>query len=263
MNYSKKQSKVNEQLLNKYKQEIIKILKKVYEPSDKQIQVIVEQFPNTILEIEYTNKNVSYSWDINIAVMHLYVKKEFLLEFKKNKDEIFNVAKTLFDYGVPYELRYKNKIMYDLDNIVIDEIIEEKTFEIPANIQNDTLILALNDANKFILDKNYTSALDRIHTFFMGHIREYLKVKNIEYTENETLNQLFKKLYSYYENKESLDKKIGTILKSMTGVISSINDLRNKNSLSHPNEYIVNQRDAKLAIDAISIIINYLDKIDC
>ncbi len=269
MNYLKKRNKKNEnnKVINKYKENIIKELKNIYKPYEsKDMRIIIEQFPNIILNIEYTNKNVDYSWNAYIAILHLYVKKEFVMIFQRNSEKIMEIAEKVFDdINTANELIFKNDMFFRLRGIKIAEIIEdtEQMLKVPKKVKNDTLKLAMNDANKFILDKNYTSALDRIHTFFMGYIREDLKCKNIEYTETETLNQLFKKLYSYYENKESLDKKIGTILKSMTGAISSINDLRNKNSLSHPNEYIVNQRDAKLAIDAVSLIINYLEKITC
>lgn len=252
-------------ILDNFKRKIIKELKSLFKPGDSDtIRNIIDNFPDVILDIEYTNINVDYSWDTYIAILHLYVKKKYVELYKQNSELIFNIANNI--YINEYDLIFKDDVPYMLQKIVITELTTVENSEDVAEdflkkAKSDTLKLAIADANNFITNGNYTSALDRIHTFFMGYVRENLQKKGIEYTESETLNQLFKKMYTFYESNASLDKKITTILKSLTGAVYSINELRNKNSLSHPNENIVNDRDAKLAIEAVRIIVNYLEEL--
>lgn len=268
MNYLKKQNnKVIDKennLIKKFKNRLIEKLKKTYPPYvSKTMRIIIEQLPQTNLRIEFTDRNVDYSWNAYLAVLHISVNSSLVEIFEKEKTKILDAATGIFNMD-DYELSFRGEKFYSLDEISIeDSNIPNRVIDLSNKANNDILKLAIEDANKFMYEGNYTSALDRVHTFFMGYIRENLRSKGIEYTENETLNQLFKKIYSFYESEKLIDKKIGTILKSMTGAISSINDLRNKNSLSHPNENIVNNRDAKLAIETVKMITNYLEEIKC
>ena len=54
---------------------------------------------------------------------------------------------------------------------------------------------------------------------------------------------------------------IKTLIRSASGVISSINDIRNRHSLSHPNEEIIGEREALLAIRIIKELSNYINEV--
>jgi hypothetical protein len=103
--------------------------------------------------------------------------------------------------------------------------------------------------------------IDRVHTALHGYLRYRLDRKGISYQESDTLSQLYNKLHSSLDrlNVSEYNDLVKTIIRSMSGVISSINDLRNRYSLSHPNETIVSEREAKLAIDTLKIITDYLE----
>jgi hypothetical protein len=54
---------------------------------------------------------------------------------------------------------------------------------------------------------------------------------------------------------------IKTLIRSASGIISSINDIRNRHSLSHPNEEIIGENEALLAIKIIKELTNYINEI--
>lgn len=84
----------------------------------------------------------------------------------------------------------------------------------------------------------------------------------IEYT-SITLNQLYNKLHTYVSSNIAADQSsiIKTALRSASGIISSINDLRNRHSLAHPNGSIINSREAKLCIKLVKDLTDYIEQV--
>ena len=54
---------------------------------------------------------------------------------------------------------------------------------------------------------------------------------------------------------------VKTTIRSGSGVISSINDIRNRYSLAHPNEVIINKREAEFTLQMIKVITDYINKV--
>ena len=86
---------------------------------------------------------------------------------------------------------------------------------------------------------------------------------NETYVESDTLNQLYNKLHTYVGTHIATDQSgvIKTTLRSASGIISSINDLRNRNSLPHPNNSIITSREAELCISLVKDLTDYIEKV--
>ena len=54
---------------------------------------------------------------------------------------------------------------------------------------------------------------------------------------------------------------IKTTLRSASGVINSINELRNRHSLAHPNDSIITVREAELCIRLVKELSDYIEKV--
>lgn len=123
---------------------------------------------------------------------------------------------------------------------------------------------AINDAELLMQQGKYDSAFDRIHTAFHGYLRKVLDNRNVSYEESDTLNQLYNKLHSDICNKITpgpMADLIKTTLRSGSGIISSMNDMRNRHSLSHPNSELISNREAKFVIQLVKAISSYINEV--
>ena len=127
----------------------------------------------------------------------------------------------------------------------------------------DVVAKAIEDAEIFMRDGKYDSAFDRVHTAFHGYLRKKLDDLNETYEESDTLNQLYNKLHTYVGTHIATDQSgiVKTTLRSASGVISSINDLRNRHSLAHPNGSIITSREAELCIRIVKDLTDYIEKV--
>lgn len=130
--------------------------------------------------------------------------------------------------------------------------------------RSGTIKKALNDAEMFLREGKSDSAFDRVHTALHGYLKELLDEHEIEYGQ-EDIPALFSKLHSFYGNAiepPEVAERIKKILRSGGGMITAVNELRNNNTVSHPNEQLINKREAELAIGMINAVVNYIEDIE-
>ena len=88
-----------------------------------------------------------------------------------------------------------------------------------------------------------------------------MKDKNISYNDSDPLTKLFSLLCNSIDDTMNEDiAEIKTILRGMGGAIEKINEFRNKKSLAHDNENIISESNAKLTIQLIDIITDYINE---
>jgi hypothetical protein len=79
--------------------------------------------------------------------------------------------------------------------------------------------------------------------------------------EDTTITKLFKLLRKNHPNLVNLGPRSGdieTILKAFASVLDVMNPIRNKASVAHPNENILEEDEAMLAINAARTFLHYL-----
>ena len=134
-----------------------------------------------------------------------------------------------------------------------------------TDIANTNVIKnAIDDAELFMNNGQYDSAFDRIHTAFHGFLRNKLDDFGIDYAESDTLNQLYNKLHCMLEDNitpQEVANLVKTIIRNGSGVVSSINDIRNRYSLVHPNEVIIDKREAEFTLQMIKVLTDYINKV--
>lgn len=203
--------------------------------------------------IEYTSIFTRREWNTYCAVLHIQVPVGFYKYFASSQNTLLSVADKIFGKQDDYFLteieigilatKYE---VIDFSNITITDIISK----------------AIEDAELFMQNGKYDSAFDRVHTAFHGYLRKKLDDLGVEYEESDTLNQLYNKLHADIEKNISADQSgiIKTALRSGSGMVSSINDLRNRFSLAHPNKSIISSREAEMCIKMIKVITDYIEK---
>lgn len=128
-----------------------------------------------------------------------------------------------------------------------------------------TIQKAVDDATVFIRGGKYDSAVDRIHTAFHGYLRQLLTDHQIVYGREDSLSALYNKLHDYYGNNiqpPDVAARIKTIMRSGAGIINSVNELRNNNTIAHPNGPLIQEREAQLVIRLVNVIVDYIEDVE-
>lgn len=202
--------------------------------------------------IEYTSLFTYKEWDTYCAILHIQVPVTEYEYVKLKEDYLHSFAQKLFG-------RQGDHLLTSTEIGII--VQNSEVFDFSAISATDFIAKAIADAEQFMNDGNYSSALDRIHTAFHGYLRNKLDALHVEYEESDTLHQLYNKLHSQIAEDMSDDiaSLIRTTIRSASGVVSSLNDLRNRHSISHPNPDLISDREAKLCIAIVKSLSDYIE----
>ena len=128
---------------------------------------------------------------------------------------------------------------------------------------NDTVERAIKDAQLLIKKNGATSGVDRIHTALHGYVREVCKQSGIPTIEDDSLTQIFKKLKTSHpalQTNGPRQSDIDHIIASFANTLDKLNPIRNKASLSHPNEELLEEDEAMFVINSSQTVLNYLNR---
>jgi hypothetical protein len=126
----------------------------------------------------------------------------------------------------------------------------------------DVVLRALADADELIRTNGATSAVDRIHTALHGHVLALCEAAGIEVDHETTMNRALKLLRQNHAGLAASGPRaedITRVLGAMATVLDSLNPLRNNASVAHPNEELLDEPEAHLAINAARTVFAYLD----
>jgi hypothetical protein len=130
-------------------------------------------------------------------------------------------------------------------------------------ITNETVERAIQDT-KILIEKNgATSGVDRIHTALHGYLKEVCKQAGIVLTDDENLTQVFKKLKASHPKLQlggHRQNDIDQIISSFSNTLDKLNPIRNKASLSHPNEELLEEDEAMFVVNSAQTVLNYLNR---
>jgi hypothetical protein len=134
---------------------------------------------------------------------------------------------------------------------------------LPTISATDTVRRALTDADSLLLSNGATSAIDRLHTALHGYLRSVCAEANIHVQNDAAITALFKTLRTQHHSLKNLghqENEINRILTAFASVVDSLNTIRNHGSIAHPNEELLENDEAELAVNAVRTLFNYLIK---
>mgnify|MGYP003767250253 CR=1 FL=1 len=147
------------------------------------------------------------------------------------------------------------EVVTDAPRVVFDRIAT----------RTSTTQAALSDADAFMNAGRFDSALDRIHTAFHGYLRKLLTDYEVSYVENDSLPKLYAMLHFFYGSRiqpPEVGNLVKTSMRSAAGIISVLNEARNRHTVAHPNATLIQRREAKLVIQMIKVMVDYIEEIE-
>ena len=130
------------------------------------------------------------------------------------------------------------------------------------NITSATVGRALDDAEQLLRSQGPVSAFDRVHTALHGYLKEALKRCGVSTPNDASLPALFKLLQSEHPKLAGASvhaEHVRHLLRSAGSIIDTLNTLRNRASAAHPNEDLLEEAEAALAINLGRTLLHYLD----
>lgn len=127
---------------------------------------------------------------------------------------------------------------------------------------SDVVEHAINDAETLVHARGAASGVDRVHTALHSYLRKTCDDADIAYDAGASMTALFKKLRTDHPAFKEYGPRahdITQVMRAMSAIMDALNPLRNNASVAHPNEVLLDEPEAMLAINAARTIIHYLD----
>jgi hypothetical protein len=129
-------------------------------------------------------------------------------------------------------------------------------------ITSDVVRRAIADAETLLRDGGPTSAVDRVHTGLHGYLKAACDEQEITYPTDPSILDLFKRLRQEHPRLQVLgphQEPVLKVLRSLGAVMDALNPARNKGSVAHPNDELLDPDEAMLFINAARTVLQYLD----
>jgi hypothetical protein len=120
---------------------------------------------------------------------------------------------------------------------------------------------AIEDAKVLLKTNGPISAVDRVHTAIHAYLKLICDVAEITCNPDANVEALFgliRDQHMRFKDLATRSKNIVAILRSMAKVFTAVNDIRNNESMAHPNE-LLEEDEAMLVINAAWTALHYID----
>ncbi len=138
----------------------------------------------------------------------------------------------------------------------------------PANVEVDDSALALPDVARLALEaarrdqgrKEEYLALDRIHTALHAYVKRLAEEIGFDTDTNEKLRDQFgavRKRHPAFQVEKG-DRPAADVLQGLAKAVEGLNAARNKNTLAHPAESLLDEAEARLLCNAGMTLLQYI-----
>jgi hypothetical protein len=182
-----------------------------------------------------------------------YVDFEKQVDEKRDLGKYREIANTL------------QKLHHHVRFIAVDvnmDITVESVQTPDLGITSDVVERALADAESLIRSNGAVSGVDRAHTAFHGYLKAVCANAGLPCGSDSGVTELFKlvkKGHPAFHGPVAGGKDVDRILNPMASIVDSVNLLRNRGSVAHPNEELLDEAEAMLVVNAIRTLLHYLD----
>jgi hypothetical protein len=133
----------------------------------------------------------------------------------------------------------------------------------PALTNSSALVeQALHDAEVLMLSRGAVSAVDRAHTAFHAFLKAVCHKTSIALKDDAGITEIFtaiRKSHPAFASAGHHSESVAKMLRSLGNIVDTVNYLRNRGSVAHPNEKLLDEPEAMLVINSIRTLLHYLD----
>ena len=129
-------------------------------------------------------------------------------------------------------------------------------------LTSDVVQRAIRDAEALIAANGATSGVDRLHTILHGYLKAVADQAGLACAPDASLTDLFKLLkerHPKFLSRGPRASDVDQIIRSLAAIIGVLNPLRNRASVAHPNDILLDEPEAMLVVNAVQTILHYLD----
>jgi hypothetical protein len=126
---------------------------------------------------------------------------------------------------------------------------------------SEAALQALADAQALLESRGPTSAVDRVHTGLHGFLKSACSDAGLSFTPDATANQLLKLLLKSHPSLQDLGprgEEVRRLVRSSLSIVDAMGTLRNRASLAHPNEELLDHDEALLVINLGRSLLRFL-----
>lgn len=169
-----------------------------------------------------------------------------------NKERYRRIAHALKEMNNPIRFIAVDVNTEDMEGVPTPELqITSATVE-RALVDFETLARSANGA---------VSGVDRVHTALHGYLIEVCKEAGISHSEDADITTLFSLIRQQHPQLQKHPPGIEAqkVLRGMAQVVDALNPVRNRKSMAHPTDELLEEPEAMLAANAVRSLLHYLN----
>jgi hypothetical protein len=155
------------------------------------------------------------------------------------------------------------------------EVLQKELLEVASRLEADgeietpqialtsqTVLEALRDSETLLKERGATSAVDRAHTALHGYIKKLCSDRGLAMPADPSLTVLFKIIREQFPEFSATiphDTEAKRVFGSLATALDSLNTIRNRGTLAHPNELLLKESEAMLYINLSRAVLAYID----
>lgn len=177
------------------------------------------------------------------------------------------IIKGVFEYLPPrgghFDADEKRQRVYEDLQKTIARLEADGNVESPVIEETSEVVFeALKDAEVLLQTRGPTSAVDRAHTALHGYLKRLCTDRREAMPSDPSLTAVFKVLRENFpEFKEAIahDNEAKRVFGSIASALDSLNSIRNRGTMAHPNELLLNGPEAMLYINLSRAVLGYIE----
>lgn len=121
---------------------------------------------------------------------------------------------------------------------------------------------AIADAESLIQGNGATSGVDRVHTMLHGYLKAVCDDEQIGYSADVSMRGLLRLLRERHPAFSHLGPRaqdVERVFQSIAVIMDAMNPIRNRASVAHPNDELLDEPEAMLVINCARTLLHYLD----
>ena len=168
-----------------------------------------------------------------------------------------------FPVGASMKPSTRNQELYD-ELLAAAQRVEGQGSIATPNLQitSEVVLRAIGDVETLLKGQSAVSGVDRVHTALHGYLRAVCEKNKIPFNNEDSMAKLFRQIrvnHPAFQDLGPRPEDMERVLQSMASIMDALNPIRNKASVAHPNEELLQNAEAMLVINAARTLLHYLD----